>query len=98
MPSGAFGERGEFGQRIFVRILGMDGFAPVESDGHVADAGHVVFGADQVHFDAPERPDIAGFMAEACWPHFGIQLAADTLQNIQVKGGGNAKGIVVGGV
>src|ERR1700726_560894 len=63
-PAAAPGHRLERLDRIFVAVLGMDGFAGAEFDRRVADPHFLPFGAGKVHFDAMTFGVVEGVVLE----------------------------------
>ena len=54
--------------------------------------------ADQVHLDPALRFVVEGQVLKLTGLEIGVQNAVDVLQDVAIEGGGEAPGVVVGGV
>src|ERR1700724_3738259 len=81
--------------RIFVRVLGLDGLAAEEPEPAAPDACRLVFDTDKVHFDSAFAGVVDCFVTEAIESEGAVELAVDPRQEIEVEGGGHAILVIV---
>ena len=74
----------------------MDGLPGGEVEPLAADLHALIQGAHQVHLHPPEVRVVEGPMAPGAEVEVRPQLAIDALQQVEVEGGGNPGGIVIG--
>src|SRR5271156_5373794 len=83
-PAGSVRQRLKCLERVFVAVLGVDGFAGAESDRLAVDADFLPPGAGKVHLDAAVLTVVAGMMLERTEIEIGTELAIDAGQQIKV--------------
>src|SRR5439155_21735769 len=98
LEAGAGGEPPEIGDRVFVRVLGMDQLAGGEAKAASGHAGDLVGEALDVQLDPPLRVVVEGVVREAVEIDIAAELVVDAHQQVQVKRGVKPGRIVVGGV
>src|SRR5579883_2370165 len=96
--AGALRQPPKLGDRVFVRIFGMDQLAGGETDARAGNADLLIGQALQVDFDATAGLAVEGEMREAVDIDGGAELAVDALQQVAVERGGDAGAVVVGGL
>ena len=85
-------------ERIFVAVLGVDGFAGAEFDCLAGDSHPLAFAAGEMHFDPMALDVVEGLVAKGTQIEVGAELAVDASEQIQVELRGDALGVVVGGI
>lgn len=96
-PAGLLGEKSEVVDAVFVAVFGDDVVALLEGEGLVGDGDDLIAAADKTHFDATFSFVVEGAMFEAIDIDLGAAFAVDAGEEVEVEGGGDALGIVVGG-
>lgn len=76
----------------------MDRLAVPEIEAMPIDSYPLVLAADQVHLNTPNFLVIKGMMGKRRRIEIGTQLTIDARQEIEIEGGGDAVGIVIGGI
>src|SRR5579863_10116073 len=82
--------------RIFVRILGMDRLAILESETLASDIDRLRPAADEMHLHAAALAAPARPMPELIEFEGSAEFAIDPAQQIEIEGGGDARRIVIG--
>src|SRR3979411_1140631 len=95
-PSRRAGNILKLSDRIFVGVLGMDGFAGIKSKPQAPDSHRLIPNTDNVHLDAALAGIINRLLGEAIEIERAFELAVDPRQKIEVKGRGDAGRVIVG--
>ena len=76
----------------------MDGFAGAEIDGFAGHPHLLTLPAGEMHFDAVTLAIVKGVMLERVEVEIAAELAVDAREQVEIERGGDAGGVVVGGV
>ena len=90
VPAPGARERLELGDRVFVRILGVDALTLGEGEAAAQDVYGLVGKAHEIHFHTAGLPIPYRVMGEAGEIERGPKLAIDAVQQIQIEGGSDA--------
>src|SRR6266851_7958494 len=91
-------QRAKLGDRVFVRIFGMDQFALGEMDVRAGDPSFLIGETADVDFDPPLDLVIEGDMLEPVDVEIAIELAVDPYEEVEVELRGYPGPVVVGGI
>src|SRR5262245_39714863 len=93
--SDAAGQFLEFGDRIFVRVLGVYGLAGPKAK-NMAAYGHTLFThADEMHLDTAERVIVKSPVSECGEVEIGAEFPIDARKQVEIELGGDALRVVV---
>ncbi len=81
--SGGNGHGGELLDRVFVRVLGADGFARLKLDGFAAQRDQLCLAADQVHFHSPQLRVVAGLMEKLT--HIKVRASSRLMRRSRLR-------------
>src|SRR6478735_7482042 len=95
-PARAARQRTKRVDRIFIAVLGVDGFAGAKLDALAAHLDALALEARQVHLDARTVAVKKGMMLEAGRIEFGVEFAIDACQQIEIELRRHALRIVIG--
>src|SRR3954463_138244 len=84
-PAGATRQCAKRVDRIFIAVLGVDGFAGAELDALPAHLDALALEARQMHLDARTVAVKEGMMLEAGWIELGVELAIDARQQVEIE-------------
>ncbi len=83
-------------ERILVRTLGMNRLTLAEAELHPGDPDDLGLLADQMHLDAFLGSDVVSPVPKLVEIEVGIELAVDSLEEVEIERRGDAPAIVVG--
>ena len=90
VPAARAGEILKLGDRVFVRVLGVDALAASEGE-RAAEHMHALLGeAHEINLDTPGLSVPHRVMGEAGEIECALKLAIDAGQQIEIEGGGDA--------
>src|SRR5580704_7770198 len=97
-PAAALGQGAERLDRVFVAVLGVNGFAGTKLDRRVTHSDGLSLRAGKMHFDAAAFAVVEGVMLKGIEIEISAKLAIDTREQVEVEFGGDAFGVIVSAV